>query len=409
MVPASGAETASLSDRVLKEPWRFDFFQAVRLMEASGFRVQGSGAASSLNPEPGTLNPSEEPRTLNPQPVGYDSPPDHECARFHSLVSLSFPPCMIAEALPREGNRPPVLVVSFLGLAGPQGVMPRHYTSLLLERLKEKDFAGRDFLDLFNHRLVSLFYRAWEKNRFFVGYERTHGGFGVQGSGNTASSLNPEPRTLKPQPEPRTLNPEPSPPDLFTQCLFSLIGLGAPSLRGRMDFPDEAMLRYAGHLAHRPRSAVALEQMLADYFGVPAGVQQFQGQWLYLSREARSCMATPEHPRGMNMALGLDTVVGESIWDVQSRIRIRLGAVSYRSFQRFLPGGRELRALFQLARLFVGPEFDFDVQVVLMAREVPPCRLGESDQGAAQLGYNCWLEPQSLDNDRDDAVFVLDI
>src|SRR5262249_45017232 len=152
------------------------------------------------------------------------------------------------------------------------GVLPRHYTELQLQVEKEakgpEKRALRAWLDLFNHRLVSLFYRAWEKYRFHVPYER----------GDVARADG----------------------DPFTQALFSLVGLGAPPLRNRLrvstpgdvggerrervraPVDDLVLLSYGGFLAPRPRCAVALEALLADYFGLPVRVQQFPGQWLRL-------------------------------------------------------------------------------------------------------------------------------
>src|SRR5262249_36267283 len=131
---------------------------------------------------------------------------------------------------------PPLeMLVAFLGLTGPQGVLPQHYTALLLRRIREKDHALHDFLDLFNHRAVSLFYRAWEKYRLPFAYERSR----LDGSEEA---------------------------DACTRSLYCLVGLGTGSQRGRLAIDDEAFLFYSGHFAHHPRSASGLEGLLEDYF-----------------------------------------------------------------------------------------------------------------------------------------------
>ena len=118
-----------------------------------------------------------------------------------------------------------------MGLTGPSGVLPEHYTRLLIERLRAKDYTLRDFLDLFNHRVISLFYRAWEKYRFQFVYEQVK--LGAVGDETE---------------------------DFFTKCLYCLVGMGTGGLRGRQKIDDETFLYYGGHLRtfrdRRSRSSV---------------------------------------------------------------------------------------------------------------------------------------------------------
>src|SRR5262249_49662898 len=135
-----------------------------------------------------------------------------------------------------------VVTVNFLGLTGPMGLLPVSYTELVRDRARSKDPALRDFFDLFHHRILSLFYQAWKKYRFFVPYERDR-------------------------------------QDRFSRHLRSFVGLGTQGLQDRQPVRDESFLFYSGLLALQPRSAVALEQILADYFNVPVLVEQFIGAW----------------------------------------------------------------------------------------------------------------------------------
>jgi type VI secretion system protein ImpH len=289
--------------------------------------------------------------------------------RFRALPSLGFPAGAINQIRPpqpgdpaTDGDRepPPELSVAFLSLFGSGGVLPHHYTSLLIRRIRDKDFALRDFLDLFNHRLVSLFYRAWEKYRLPFLYERSR----FAGEGRDT--------------------------DPCTRALYCLVGLGTPGLRGRLEVDDEAFLYYGGHFAHFPRSATALGQILEDYFATPIVVQQVQGQWLYLDREDQSRMPGASDGAGRNNRLGLDTVVGARVWDVQSKFRLRVGPLSYAEFRGLIPNGHALRPLCQMTRTYVGPELDFDVQPVLKPDEVPWCRLEAGGDGPL-LGWNTWM------------------
>ena len=286
---------------------------------------------------------------------------------------------------------------AFMGLTGPNGVLPRHYTELLF-RLKRdakgpERYALRDWFDLFNHRIVSLFYRAWEKYRFYIPYERE--GF---------DRIETDP---------------------FTNCLYSLVGLEAKPLRNRLRVStretideevrervlarveDLALLRFGGLLGHRPRCALSLEAMLADYFQLKAKIRQFQGQWLQLGKANRSSL---QGEQGNNQ-LGVTTVLGDRVWDAQSKFRIRLGPLRYDQFLDFLPDRSpvpERKAIFllvHLVRLYVEPTLDFDIQLVLAADEVPECQLTEPGGFGARLGWNTWIRTDILTHDADDAVF----
>lgn len=365
------APPPSVEQRLFSEGFAFDPFQAVRLLQR-------------LRPD--------LPR------VGESGPPSAEPVRFRALSSLSFPASPVYDiARPAAPNSPAELVQAYLGLTGPTGVLPRHYTELLMrldrERRDPERYALRDWFDLFNHRLASLFHRAWEKYRAYLGYERSGG--------------------------------DPSARDPFTFALLCLVGLGQPALNGRLRVrsvrpgtesrrpetlarvDDLALVYYGGLLAHRPRSAVALEALLRDYFGLPVEVRQFQGQWLQLDPVNQTRLGDGDG----NNRLGYNALAGERVWDVQSKFRIRLGPLGYRQFRSFLPDhgpNPDRKAFFvlgHLVRYFVGPELDFDVQLLLRAGDVPDSPLpGQGEDGPA-LGWNVWLHSQPLTADADDAVF----
>ena len=361
MAPQGRRDRAPLSREIRDEAYRFDFFQAVRVLE----RMAGEESARDAGPRR--------------YPVGYDNSPQEEAVRFRAVASHSFPTGTVVAVNEPDARhhgpttRPREMVVAFLGLTGPGGVLPQHYTSLLIDRIRSRDYALRDFLDAFNHRTVSLFYRAWEKYRFPVAYER-------------AARASKE--------------------DTFTRCLYSLVGLGTPGLGGRLEFDDEAFLFYSGLFAHRPRSAGSLREMLADYFELRVEVVQFQGQWLYLSEDDQSSLPSPRYPAGLNMQLGTNIVVGERVWDVEGKFRVRLGPIGYDQFRRLTPAGDALRPLCQMIRSYVGVQFDFDIQPVLKGAEVPWCRLGADDSDPSRLGWNTWIRSGALDRDVSDAVFA---
>jgi type VI secretion system protein ImpH len=360
----SGRDRTALIEHLLEEAHEFDFFQAVRVLQR-----WAADQAASNRPGPHL-------------PIGADHAPRHEAVRLRAQVSHAFPAGTVAEirrvpegpSAETPDTRPIELVATCLGLVGPHGVLPEHYTTLVIERLRGKDTTLRDFLDLFHHRTLSLFYRAWEKYRFPIGYEK---------------SLTPG-----------------LDEDLFTHCLYCLVGFGTGGLRRRSNYDDEALLYYAGLLAQSPPAAVSLEVVVADYFAVPAAIRQFHGQWLYLSLEDQSRLPGSQPRAGQNNQLGGNVVIGDRVWDVQSKFRVRLGPLDYVSFRRFVPNGESLSTLGQLVRTYAGPQWDFDVQLVLFAADVPWCRLGGDEQDPSRLGWNTWIRNRPLKRDAADAVFV---
>jgi type VI secretion system protein ImpH len=337
MAAPIGRADPPLERELFEHPYRFDFFQAVRLLER--------------------LLPGKAP-------VGGDARPDAEVVRFHAWPSLTFPPSAIQGLSAPEGA-PCAMTVAFLGLIGPTGVLPHAYTELVIERLRNGDRTLAAFLDLFHHRLISYFYRAWEKNRPAIAYER--GGRD----------------------------------DPLTELLFGLLGLGMPTLRGRMDLPDAALLSYAGLLAQRHRPAGSLRAILSDYLGQPVAVESFVGRWLRLEPSDASRLGR----QGPFNQLGTSLVVGSRVWDEQGKFRVRVGPLSLADYRAFLPGTPAFTALCQLARFFVGPELDFDVQLVLQAAEVPAPELASAHEGGLQLGRTAWIRAGALTRDADDAVF----
>jgi type VI secretion system protein ImpH len=362
---------SSLERRLFDRGYSFDFFQAVRLLHRL---------------DPGRVG------------VGLGGPPRSEIVRFRAHISLSFPPSSIHDLeRPTSALPVPAMTQAFIGLTGPNGVLPRHYTELLF-RLKRdargpERYALRDWFDIFNHRIVSLFYRAWEKYRFYIPYERA-GSKGLE-------------------------------TDPFTNCLYSLVGLEAKPLRNRLrvgtretiddevreivlaKVEDLGLLRFGGLLGHRPRCALSLEALLTDYFQLRAKIRQFQGQWLQLGTANRSSL----NGENGNNQLGITAVVGDRVWDAQSKFRVRLGPLRYDQFLGFLPDRSsvpERKAIFLLAhlvRLYVEPTLDFDVQLILAAEEVPECQLVESGGFGARMGWNTWIRTSALAHDADEAVF----
>src|SRR5262245_41355488 len=151
MAAAHRVEAAAMSidpkliGPLLDAPYTFDFFRAVEMLE-------------QLRPERA--------------PVGEFSDPNDEVVRFKTHTSVAFPASAIQAFEEGEGDAPAEMTVNFLGLTGPQGVLPLDYTLYAANRERSRDYAMKDFFGVFEHRIISLFYRAWSKSRAEVAFSK---------------------------------------------------------------------------------------------------------------------------------------------------------------------------------------------------------------------------------------------
>lgn len=343
METPSGRTDRSVENDLFDHGYDFEFFQAVRLL----LRI-----------------------FPDRQPVGRPGQPSAEVVRFRSRQSLAFPPSAIHEVERDARGNAPVMTVAFLGLSGAQGPLPLSYSEEVIARNAKKDTALAAFFDIFNHRLVSLFYRAWEKHHFPISFERER-----------TSAL-------------------PVKEESFTNYLFDLIGMGTGGLRNRMRIRDEALLLYAGLIAQRPHSASALAGLLRDCFQVSIEIEQFHGKWFPLAGESLSYLS----PEGQHNSLGTGAVAGDAVWNPQSRFRVCLGPLTFARFKAFLPGEAALEKLRELVQFFAGPALEFDVQLILIAREVPECLATDEGDSAPLLGLSSWLDRAAVPYDARDVL-----
>lgn len=323
----------------------FTFFQAIRLLQ----RIAGSA-----------------------EPLGSFRNPAQEPVRLATHASLSFPAAEIQSLDLDTEDSPPKMTVNFFGLHGPLGVLPTRYTELIIERRYAKDTTLRDFLDIFNHRMISLLYRAWEKYRYPVAYERKS----LFGKGD----------------------------DAFTGYLLDLIGLGTKGLRNRQAVPDQTLISYEGLFAQFPRSAMAFRSILSDYFGAPVEVQPFAGTWRPLDASSRTCL---DEGKSQSEQLGIGIVLGDEVWDQQSVVRVRIGPMPLAQYKDFLPDGSAYEPLKAISKFFCGDDLDVEVQLVLRREEAPPFALGYEELPPPRLGWFSWVFTKPLDRDPDETVLRL--
>lgn len=295
---------------------------------------------------------------------GWDDP-GREVVRLTVPPSLAFPLSEIAGLeLPDDGPGSQArMAVRFFGLTGPQGVLPHVYTEHAAVRSRVRDTAFRDFLDLFHHRALSLFYRAWERHRPTVAAER--GG-----------------------------------EDRLRSHLLDFAGVGTEGVRRQTTVSADTLAHYAGLLALKTRPAEGLAQLVADYFGVPATVEQFVGEWRTLHDGGQFCVGADDDDGVLGAA-----VLGDAVYDPQARVRLRLGPLTRAQFDAFLPGGDAHETLRHLARLYADDQVGVEAQLVLARDEIPAAQLGAP--GAPALGFGTWLRSRPAVRDADDVRLTL--
>src|SRR5262249_44319758 len=148
-------------------------------------------------------------------------------------------------------------------------------------------------------------------------------------------------------------------PDPVTRGLYCLTGMGTDGLRPKLDVDEASQLFYSGLFSQRIRPAIALEQLLEDFFTLPIRVLQMQGRWLNLEPADRGRMPPAGQRKGPTNRPGYGMVIGRRVWDVQSQFRIQVGPLDYAEFRRLMPDGDGLKPLCRMARLYVGPDLDF--------------------------------------------------
>jgi len=262
----------------------------------------------------------------------------------------------LVELIKPEARRA-LMRVNFLGLAGHLGPLPVPYTELIMDRAWQRDTAFRDFLDIFNHRLVSLLYRI-----------RKHHHIGLDIVAPDQSHI--------------------------ASYLYALAGMGTPGLKGRMKVDDRALLRYTGLLTQRPRSVLGLEAMLKGYFHVPVRVRQYVGCWRALEDHQTTIIASSGaggtgESRTQNNSLGHNVVLGSQVWQQAGQFDLHFGLLGLPEFLDFLPIGSAYHALSDLTHFYVNQGADFNIVLKLKPEEAPASRL--SMVMGPRLGWTSWL------------------
>ncbi len=314
-----------LRDKLLNQGYAFELFQAIRLLE-----------------------------DLYPQapPLGGEGPAAEEKVHLRPHRGLGFPPAEVhsIQHLRASWQAPAgerwLVTQTLMGLYGVNSPLPSYFAEMVAQAYQDPD-PLRDFLDLFNHRMLSLYHRAWKKHRL-------------------ATQV------------------DPTGPDRFTLALCALLGHQEVPSDQQWEVAPTRLVRYCGLLGAGPRPPGGLETLLADYFGLE-GVEviPFHRRRLRLPPRDRTRLGARQ---GQHHRLGQSALLGESIRDSAGQFLLRLGPLDLATFRRLQPGSPAFRELLFLVRLYTRGRLEFVLELVLPREKAPPARLGQ-----CVLGRECWL------------------
>ena len=355
--------TIAVIDQLVREPYRFELFQAIRLLESWWVHNQKISSNEAINKR----------------------------MMFRNTLRMSFPPSQIErlEVIPEEASRDSATILeaceggqvldasqiqrieitpAAIGLLGVSGALPIFYTELLARHeIQFRDAAARSFLDIFLHRTVVLFYQSWKKHRLGLRYEADKA-------------------------------------DKTLPLLLSVAGFGQKSLRKRLKakeggVSDDTLAFFASTFQKRNVPAAVIRQVLSHYFRVPLKLEQFIGRWFNLPASSQTRLGVG------NVGLGVSAMVGARTWQRDLRVRLSIGPMGREQYQRFLPGGTAAMALRELLTLMTGVSLEYEVRLVLRPEDVQSVRLGAGPP--VRLGWDAYLITQPASQPRSDAGYVL--
>ncbi len=311
-------ESDSIKEIICDNPAGFDFFRLMSLLEVR----EG-------------------------KPLGTSSSPRRERFRLEQEASLNFPPSSVASAKYDEDSDRLDVVIRCLGMMGANGILPTVLTEHVIRRMRSKrDKTLYAFINMLQHRLFTLFYRAWALNRPSVDY--------TWGSESK-----------------------------YRNHIASLAGVHDVHEEHPCQIEPRASMYYCGIFGAYTANRDDLIAFLEDYFEVPFKLFEFVGNWLVISKDDRARLGRVAN----TTTLGLNLVLGERIWNAHLRYRIHIGPVDHDNFLRFLPNHPSFYRLRDSLQKYVGSQYDCILTMTLRAKKVPSISLGKK----SFLGWNTWL------------------
>jgi type VI secretion system protein ImpH len=348
MVSSGWSSLYPVISELINDPKKFDFVQALRLLEL----INAVGKRSSAIQ------------------ISYSGEQDNIIqARFVSDYRLRFPVAALTSSK-RVNENIIQFTVSGFGYVGAIGVLPYSYSYLVSMTQSSKSYGLKHFIDIFQNRSVEFFYRASSKYQITVSYDR-----GLLGD-----------------------------IDKFKKTIESIVGFSFKNVQNRLRIPDEHILYYSGFFSSFQKTIYALEIMISDELGVNAHVIPYSGRWVGLDIYNRTFLSNINEDSSAYNCLGQTAVVGERVWSTQNHFRVVIGPIESDRIYSILPSGNDQKMIKDIIETYCGVEYEYEIQVIVEAKSVPFCCLYAGDEQDKQyrLGQNTWLLATESCIDRDD-------
>ncbi|MDF3934175.1 type VI secretion system baseplate subunit TssG [Pseudomonas citronellolis] len=309
-------------------------------------RLKASGLLEALQGRIGEANLYRfcqllEAAVPDKPPLGTTTSPRDDAVRFRPHPGMGFPAgeFKAIEFDEEHPQRPATVRTRLLGLYGVDSPLPTAYLDDIAQR-REGHEALEAFLDIFNHRVFTQFYRIWRKYSYPATFEA--GGA-----------------------------------DATSQCLLGLIGLGIPGTARHVATPVSRFLALLSVMRLPTRNAEgigALVKLLA-----PNTQARVIPHWPRKVVLAQPAGLSRERPVNLSQGQPLGAVGT----DANSEVRLELLTEDLAEARGWLPDGQLYSDLLVLLRVYLGWRCTARLQLTLPVKCLPlpvlggaPVRLG---------------------------------
>ncbi|EEQ02312.1 hypothetical protein yrohd0001_17990 [Yersinia rohdei ATCC 43380] len=243
--------------------------------------------------------------------------------------------------IPEQAHLPPTIRTTFMGLYGVESPLPTAYIDDITQR-REGHEAVSDFLDIFNHRLITQYYRIWRKYSYPASFS-------------------------------------PGGTDKTSQYLLSLCGLGIEGCTTHIATPVSRFLALTSMMRLPTRTSegiIALVHLLA-----PETDARVIAHDRYRIPLRHPLAMSARHPVSMSNS----PVMGSHAVDVNSQVLLQLTTDNPDEAREWLPGGQLHTDLLALLQVYLGSRLHVRLQLSVLRTLLPDAQLSCQPQSSGIL------------------------